>query len=100
MSTLSSSSTRAEVIASYQDNASYEEDQSATKAAAFVTAVRLLLQQLPKKASHGEGRAESVELSIETLKQELDDARRWLAQNRSPGGGVLYASFSDFRTSP
>ena len=43
MATLNASSTDAEVWAAYDENASYQEDDSTAKALAFITAGRILL---------------------------------------------------------
>jgi hypothetical protein len=47
MATLNGNSTDAEVWAAYDDNASYEEHGSRTKALALVTACRVLWRRLP-----------------------------------------------------
>ena len=82
MSSLNSASTLQEVLDSYAENASYEEDNSPAKAAAFVTACRLLLLLLPKRAVKG-GRTsgEEVELDITVVQTQLQEARRWLSVN-------------------
>ena len=96
MASLSSTSTDAEVKAAYDDNASYAEDASATKAAAFVTACRILLRRLPKRGKLG-GRHE-IELDPKILRLELSDARQWLATNASGAGSGLRAfSLEDYR---
>ena len=97
MSTLTSSSTLAQIVAAYVDNASYEEDASTTKAAAFISACRIILIKRPKKAAVG---GEEIELDLELIARELDSARRWLATNGSVaagGGGVKAISFEGFR---
>lgn len=98
MSTLDSSSSREQMLAAYYDNASYEEDASASKAAAFITACRFLLRQDPKRSRKGES---EVELDPAVIRQELLDARFWLsahdtsaAANRSR---VMHPSFDNFR---
>lgn len=100
MSSLTSSSTRTQVLAAYADNASYEEDASIAKAKAFVTAVRLLLSPAMsvKRSAHG-GRGEEVELDLEVLRQELQDARWWLstALAAQDNAGVVHADFTGFR---
>lgn len=94
MSTLSSSSTLAEIKDAYLDNGSYEEDDSTTKAAAFITACRLLLIKLPKKAVKS---AAEVELEPGLIKAELTSARRWLATKGAVGGGVTHVDMRGFR---
>jgi len=95
MSTLTSSSTFADVKAAYDDNASYVEDDSATKAAAFVTACRFLLRQLPKLAM--QGGTNQVQMSPELIRDEMRDAHQWLASKRTRGG-VVHPDFSNLRS--
>lgn len=97
-STLTSTSTDAEVWASYDDNASYEEDSSRAKALAFVTACRILLRRRPNRVVK-EG--EEIEFNDRAITQELNDVRQWLSLNpsTSAGAGVHYADLRDFRDS-
>ncbi len=100
MSSLSSASTTAQVLAAYADNCSYEEDASTSKCQAFITAVRLLLSPAHslKRSVHGGRGGNEIELSPELLRAELQDARQWLAnQNAADSGGVTHADFTDFR---
>lgn len=76
MSSLSSTSTLAEIEASYDDNASYAEDNSASKAKAFVTACRMLLRRLPRSSGRG---TSNVVLSPDLIQKEMADALEWLA---------------------
>lgn len=95
MSTLSSTSTDAEVWAAYDDNASYEEDGSRTKAQAFITACRLLARRLPISAGRG-----TQNVTRESLQQQIEDARTWLDLHpaTSSGGRVRYFGMAeDFR---
>lgn len=95
MSTLSSTSTDAEVWASYDDNASFEEDGSATKAAAFVTACRILLRRRPVSTSVD---GTTVAFDPGAISDEMMRAQKWLASNRNSGaGGVRYIDFSGVR---
>lgn len=98
MSALSSSSTLTEIKNAYLDNASYEEDGSTSKAAAFITACRMLLAKLPKRALHG-GRNE-IELDLGQIRKELDQAKTWLATSSTAatGGGVRFNDFTSFRS--
>jgi len=96
VSTLTSSSTLAEIKVAYDDNASYEEDASTSKAAAFVTACRFLLRRLPKTAQTGGKGGEMIERDLQLIRGEMDVARRWLAVN-SRGGAVSFVSLEDFR---
>lgn len=96
MSTLSSSSTDTEVWAAYDDNASYEEDADRAKAAAFITACRVLIRRRPKRIQFdGSGSGDFDEIAI---RQELAQARRWLALHPATGTArVRYADLSSFR---
>ena len=95
-STLSSSSTDAEVWAAYDDNASYEEDVSRTKALAFITACRILARRLPISATR-----DSQTVTRESLQSEADQARVWLFANPGTSGSgstrVRFGDFQDFR---
>lgn len=83
----------AEVKAAYFDNASYEEDASATKARAFITACRFLLIMLPKRAMHAN--RNEIELEPAQLRNQLLEAKAWLAGQA--GAGVRFSSFESFR---
>ncbi len=90
MSTLTGSSTNAEVWAAYDDNSSYEEDESQTKAKAFITACRILSRRLPLSASRS-----GQSISRESLQEEARRAQQWLAANpgTSGAGSVRYRYF-------
>lgn len=95
MSALSSSSTDAEVWEAYDDNASFEEDSSPTKAAAFITACRILLRRRPQMTN-----VDNTQVAFEAgrISDELKQARNWLASNRaSSGSGVRHLHFSNLR---
>lgn len=95
MSTLSSSSTDAQVWAAYDDNASFEEDGSATKAAAFVTACRILLRRRPQSTSVD---GTTISFDAGAISDEMMRAQKWLASHRSSGaGGVRFLDFSGVR---
>lgn len=96
MSTLSSSSTLAEIQAAYDDNASYVEDDSTAKAQVFVTACRLLLRQTPKVAVHGGRGGREIQLSPELIRDEMRDAQQWLSQ-KSTAGRAKRFSLENFR---
>lgn len=95
-STLTADSTDAEVWAAYDNNASYEEDASRTKAHAFITACNILKRRLPLQSSR-----ESQSISRESLTEEAEQARRWLAANPGTTGAgsdhVRFADLSSFR---
>lgn len=97
MSTLTSASTLAEVEAAYADNASYEEDESLTKCAAFITAARILLVKLPKRAAHNE---RDVEMDTERISGEIKQAQAWQRANAgvaAGGSGVKHVDLRNFR---
>lgn len=98
MSTLTSASTLDQVIASYADNASYQEDQDPGKARAFVTACRILLLKLPSKSAHGRGG--SIELSVAEVRMQLEAAQRWLATSPAATNDVAHPTFQNFRDYP
>jgi len=93
MSTLTRDSTDAEVWASYDDNASYQEDESRTKAEAFITACRVLRRRLPITAAR-----EGQQMTRESLAEEVAQANAWLAANpTSSGAGSTRVRFGDFQ---
>lgn len=96
MSTLSSSSTWTEVKAAYDDNASYEEDGSASKARAFITACRIILRRLATRAQNGD---QEVEFNTNLIQEEMKAAKTFVTtvDPSTNTGGVTFASFSDFR---
>lgn len=99
MSTLSSASTPAQVQAAYADNASYMEDGSPTKARTFITACRMLLLQLPARAEHGRGGR--IEMNVTLLREQIDEARRWLATSPAAGAvDVLHPDMTNIRDLP
>lgn len=93
---LSSTSTSAEVWAAYDDAASYEEEGSRTKALAFITACRIILRRRPASTGRGE-----QNVSFESIRQEMDSARSWLAAHPADDGDgrqtARFASFENFR---
>lgn len=96
VATLSSSSTDDEVRAAYDDNASYEEDASASKCRSFITACKLLLRRRPSSVSNS---GMTTAFNDGAVEAELDRARTWLAGNSTArAGGVKYFDFSDLRS--
>ncbi len=99
MATLDDTSTDDEVRAALDANASYEEDRSVAKCRAYITAIRIRINRIPR-ASHDGKTDRSVEFDLKTLREEQKDARRWLAANRGLAGGSRrnrYASYKEFR---
>lgn len=92
MSTLSSSSTDAQVWSAYDDNGSYEEDQSPVKAAAFITACVILLRRRPTQMTVG---GQTMQFEEGSVRGELKRARRWLATRSQ--GTVIFQDFSGVR---
>jgi len=99
MSSLSAASSFDDVLDSYLENASYEEDASTSKAAAFITACRMLLL-MPKRA--GTGARATIEMDIEQISLQLEAARDYVAGSPATSGDSLSRggsrsfSFSDF----
>lgn len=95
MSTLSRTSTDQEVWESFDDNASYEEDASPAKAAAFITACRILMRRRPQSSN-----TDGTMITFETISGLYEEARKWLAANRTNGagaGGVRHLDLSGVR---
>lgn len=99
MSTLNANSTLAEVLAEYDNNASYEEDGSVSKAQAFITAVRIMIRYAQRERKGGFSGAEH-EFNLEVLREELKEARSYVAANRTDdlSPAVLDVDFSEFDT--
>jgi hypothetical protein len=104
VSTLDSDSTLAEIQAAYDDNSSYEEDGSTTKAKAFITACRMLIRRLPVRSVHGGGggRGQEIETTVEQLQKELQAAQEWLKVNDSSATAAaaesaIFRSLEEFR---
>lgn len=89
MATVSSVSTDQQVWDAYDDNASYEEDASITKAQAFVTVCNLLLRRRPASVT-ADGTA--VTFDARAISEALERARSWIATNNTSanGGSVRY----------
>lgn len=96
MATVSSSSTRAQIEASFDDNASYAEDNSVTKARAFVTAGRILLRRYAEQSTLG---ATSLRRNLSMIKEQVDEAVQWLQQHDTAreGGRYTVATFDGRR---
>ena len=91
-----SSSTDAQVLAAYDDNASFEEDGCRAKADSFITACRILRNRLPLSAGHG-----PQTFTRESLQAEIEAAQRWkdahAATTGAGSGRVRYMSMEKFR---
>jgi len=80
----------------YNVNASYREDNDATKAAAFITACTRLIGLLPTMSRQ----SARFELSFtpSELRMARQDAQRFLqAANQYANGGARYFSLENFR---
>lgn len=97
MSTLSSTSTLAEVQAAYDDNASWQEDSSVAKAKAFATACRMLLRRLATEQAVGQERIRLDE-NLRQLRAELSHVTDWISVNAtSSSPAVTLLSFEELR---
>jgi hypothetical protein len=108
---LSSTSTRAEVLAAYADNAGYDVNNSVSQCKDFIVACRLLLspQYQLKRVNHGGASrgsgGEEAEVDQQLILAQLAEAKAWLAvadpagAGADPGGGgvVYLEKTSDFR---
>lgn len=95
VSGLSSASTLDQVKAAYDDNASYDVDDSTTEAQIFIAACRILLRRLP--ASARQGGEMSIDLDLRVIRDELKRAVRWYNAKAGVGAGVRFSDFSSFR---
>lgn len=97
VSTLSSTSTYSDIVAAYEDNASYFEDGSVAKCKAFITACTFLLRRTPR--AHRQGSVQT-DYAPELLNREIAEAKQWLSSNQTVangGGGVRGFSVENFR---
>lgn len=99
MSSISATSSLADVEAAYDNNASYAEDNDPAKAKAFLTACRMLLRRYPRIIGSGQ---QHTQLNTDLIQSEIDTAQRWLEANdtatpRAGGPRVTRASFENFR---
>jgi hypothetical protein len=96
MAAVTSASTDQAVWDAYDDNASYEEDASTTKASAFITVCRVLQRRRPVRISAD---GTSADFDGQAIQKALDDAREWLALNNTSanGGSVRHLDFRNMR---
>lgn len=76
MGSVTSSMTVAQIEAVYLDNCSYAEDESASKAKAFQSAVRALILKLSSTMTKG---ANSLSYNREQLGGQLKEVTEWIA---------------------
>lgn len=92
MSTITSLTTLAEIRTELMRTASYEEDASAEKARAFITACRALMAVSPSAATED---GQSLANDKAHYREEMKLAREWLArygQTPTPTGSGALAS--------
>lgn len=80
MSTLTSSSTLAEVKADYEDNIAYDINDSLTECQDFVIAARILLRRQADEMQQGGSR---VREDYRKIRDELKKAEGWLKAKQS-----------------
>lgn len=96
MAELNEHATFEEVKASYRRNASYEEDNSVTKARRFVTAIRFLLA-MPKRTRKGGQGGGEAEFDTESLRAELTAAQHFIQASPQTGPDVIGVDFHGYR---
>lgn len=79
-STLSSASTDTQVRAALDDNASFEEDASTAKAAAYLTALRIWRRRLSESASVGD-EGTTIQRELKWVEEELKRTQEYLTEN-------------------
>ena len=79
-STLSSSSTDTQVRAALDDNASFEEDASTTKAQAYLTALLIWRRRLSESASASDSN-QSIVRDLKWVGDEYKRTKDWLEEN-------------------
>lgn len=84
MSTITSASTRQQVLDALVDNASYLEDASTSKCAAYITALRVWLRRFAFEESRTG--SQSLRFNTQNAEQDLRDAQQWLYANGGPSG--------------
>ena len=79
-STLSSSSTDTQVRAALDDNASFEEDASTTKAKAYLTALLIWQRRLSEAASASDA-SQSIVRDLKWVDERYQRTKAWLEEN-------------------
>lgn len=82
-----------QVQAAYLDNADFRAEASTAKAQAFITACTRLLA-FPQASGRNSA---SVQYNLAQIEKQLNDARRWLAQQGSSAATVSHPNFEGFR---
>lgn len=98
MATITSASSLADIQNAYLDNYGYEEDESVSKARAFITVCRAMLGLGIKRIPDGD---QVMQFSPASLRAMMNDARRYVAakdRGRNTGPRVTQISFRNFRS--
>jgi hypothetical protein len=100
MASVTSQSSRGDVLNAMVDNASYDEDNSLPKAKAFVTACKVWLVRWAfdkSRQAHSE-----ISMPTDLVQKQLEAAQAWVASQpaaaAATSGNVLYASVENFRS--
>ncbi len=95
---LTSSSTFAQVTAQYEDNCSYDLNDSVAECKLFIQAARFLLRRMVDEGQHGDERYRDSYLKIQA---ELEKAEAWWRENdpdaAGAGGSVVHADLQTLR---
>jgi len=92
MSIPTASTTDAELWRTYDDAASYDVTGSASLAADFVVACRLILRRRPSRAT-----LDGTAIDFESVRADLQRAERWLAVNGNGAANQAGPRYLDFR---
>jgi len=84
----------ATIVSNLNDNASFEEDSSVTKAQAFVTAAKRYLLFAPQTQSD---QGSSLTMSVQQIENLMQQARQYVTANSTSAGAakVRFLSASD-----
>lgn len=93
MANLDSKSTDQEVLAEYDDTASFEEDESRDKAKRHITACRIMTSRGLTRAPHD---GSKPRFDPKTYERGMESARAFLAASRRPT--VTHVDFRNFRS--
>jgi hypothetical protein len=94
MATITSASTRAQVLDAIADNASYSEDGSVSKCRAYITALRVFLRRWAFEETRSGGHY--LRYNTANAEGDLHQAEAWL-RIHTDYGGIKQLSVSGFR---
>lgn len=97
---ISSASSITDIENAYLDNSDYEAQGSVVKCQAFLQACRALILRRPGESRRSaRGSNFSVQFDMQIIKQQMDEARQWLAfaPAAQTDGGVTFPSFLEAR---